>query len=272
MEYLFLVAIATVAYLGFPLLIKFSQCCGMHPNIEPVSPSDWPPNVAQTMSRNEHDLYNLGFTITGRYKMRGSITDTFTILTMLVNYKTGDKAMITAIWSCTHGIWNLGTLYAEFSTRFEDGYSFDTFNSNVLQSFQVDRKCIKTQVPEIEVPSELWALHRYVMRKHNPQGRKLVYDIQQVDAYFHRMWREGFEEQVKFGRYTLDGTIFRPTFKGAYLMGWGLMWPMVWIRKILMKSQAAAIIKEWKAANILNDSPFDETRVVVVPESLSVLS
>lgn len=268
MEYL-LLAVPAGIYLGMPLLIKFSQNVEASPQIDPVEPSQWPASVAQTMSRVEHDLYSLGFTITGRYQMASAMPNTGTMLTMLVNYKSGDKAMITAIWGQTDGVWTLGTLYTEFSTRFEDGHSFDTMNSATLGAFKRGPKDVKTQVPSVKDAAELWALHRYVMRKHGAKGRKLVYDIKDTLAYFRRIWRESFEEQVGFGRYTFNGTHFQPSFLGAYIMTWGLMWPMVWIRTAQMKARAAAIVREWKQSSEspLAESPFDDSRISIVPET-----
>ncbi len=281
-------AIPAGIYLGMPLLVKFSQKVEAQPQIESIDPSQWPPVVAQTMSRVEHDLYNLGFTITARYQMVGAVSSTSTILTMLVNYQSGDKAMITAVWGQANGVWNLGTHYTEFSTRFADGHCFDTMNSATLSSFARGPKDIKTQVPQIKEAAELWSLHRFVMRKHDAQGEKLVYDIAHVRAYFGRIWRESFEEQVGFGRYNFNGKQFVPSFKGAYLMCWGIMWPMSAIRQAQLKSKSAAIVSEWKAGAMTpsptsqNASPFsnspqgetplrasatEENRILIVPET-----
>ncbi len=262
--------IPAAMYGGMPLVVKFSQKVSASPNIEAVDPSQWPENVAQTMSRVEHDLYALGFTITGRYKMTGAISNTETMLTMLVNYQSGDKAMITAIWGQANGVWNLGTHYTEFSTRFEDGHCFDTMNSATLGSFQRGPKDIKTQVPDVKEAAELWSLHRFVMAKHGAQGRKLVYDIKDTLAYFRRIWREGFEEQVKLGRFVSRGQIFQPSLIGAYAMTWGMLWPMVSIRTSQMKSRAAAIVSEWKQARVSPSSPLSqspaENGIRIVPE------
>jgi hypothetical protein len=265
---LMLLAIPAGIYLGMPLLIKFGQNVDPNPPIETVDPSQWPANVKQAMSRAEHDLYALGFTITGRFQIGGAIPNTRTMLTMLVNYTSGDKAMITAIWGCANGVWNLGTLYTEFSTRFEDGHSFDTMNSAMVNSFKAGPKDIKTQAPNVKEAAELWSLHRYVMRQHGAQGRKLVYDAKDTLPYLRRIWRESFEEQMSFGRYVFNGRQFQPSFSGAYLMTWGQMWPMIWIRRAQMNSRAAALVREWKnsTATPAATSPFDQSGIVIVPE------
>ena len=254
-------------YLGIPLLVKFSGGMNANPDLLPVDPSQWPPQVAQTMSRVEHDLYALGFSIVARFRMPNATGNTDTLVTMLVHYKSGDKAMITAIWGRANGIWKLGTLYTEFSTRFEDGHCFNTMNSKTLSSFQRGPLEIKTQVPKIQDAAPLWALHRFVMAKHNPQGRKVVYEMKDAERYLRRVWREGFLEQAKFGMFAERGAKFQPTFKGAYLMTWGLLWPMKPIREAQMNARAKTITAEWQGqSQTTRESAWDETRVFVQPE------
>ena len=265
---LLIVAIPAAIYLGTPLLIKFGDGMNGNPTLLPVDPAQWPASIAQTMSRVEHDLYGMGFSIVARFRMPNGASNTDTLLTMLVNYKSGDKAMITAMWGNANGVWTLGTLYTEFSTRFEDGHCFDTMNSKTLGSFVRGAMDIKTQVPQVTEAAELWALHRFVMRQHNPSGRKIVYEMKDAETYLRRVWREGFQEQSKFGMFTERGTHFKPTWKGAYRMTWGLMWPMKWIRESQMQKRAQAIVAEWKGQSAsVRESAWDENKVWVKSEA-----
>lgn len=265
--------LAPAAYLlGFPLLVLASQKINPDPQLDAIDPAMWPPAVAQTMSRVEHDLYALGFSIVGRFGMPNAMPNVSTMVTMLVNYRSGDKAMITAIWANANGFWSLKTHYTEFSTRFEDGHCFDTMNSSTLPSFQVAPLDVKTRAPQLKEAADLYALHRFVMRKHGVSGRKLVYDAKDAASYLRRIWRESFEEQVGFGRFRFNGQQFVPTVKGAYLMAWGQMWPMTMVIRARLNAQSKAIIAEWRsagqsAASPLPDGPFDEARVKIQPEA-----
>ncbi len=268
-----LILAAPAAYLfGFPLVILVSQKVNPDPRLDALDPAMWPPAVGQTMSRVEHDLYALGFSIVGRFVLPNAMPNLSTMVTMLVNYKSGDKSMITAIWANTNEFRSLKTHYTEFSTRFEDGHCFDTLNSPTLPSFQVGPLDVKTRAPQLQGAAELYALHRYVMRKHGAQGRKVVYDAKDATSYLRRIWRESFEEQVGFGRFRFNGREFVPTVKGAYLMAWGQMWPMtMWIRA-RMNAQSRAIVSEWKSAgqsgaSAFSEAAFDESRVKIQPEA-----
>jgi len=254
-------------FLGLPLVIKFSANVKADPHFVPVDPSQWPLQVAQAIGRVEHDLYSMSFSIVARYRMPNATGNTDTLLTMLVNYQSGDKAMITAIWGQANGIWRLGTLYTEFSTRFEDGHCFDTMNSKTLSSFARSPLDVKTQVPQVQDAAELFALHRFVMSSRGMSGRKVVYDMKDAGLYLRRTWRESFEEQGKFGRYARSGDGFSPTFKGAYLMTWGQLPPISYIRNIQMKARAQKIVSEWKTNQNTGQRAWDEARVVVKAES-----
>jgi len=276
-----LLVVVTFYFLGLPLAIKFISAVNVSPSIVAVDPAQWPLQVAQTMSRVEHDLYALDFSIVARYRMTNATGDTGstrynapnvmgntdTLLTMLVNYQSGDKATITAIWCKAIEGWRLGALYTEFSTRFEDGHCFDTTNSKTLPVFARSPLDVKTKVPQIQEAAELFALHRFVMSQHGMSERKVVYDMKDAELYYRRTWRESFEEQSKFGRYARDGERFVPTFKGAYLMTWGLLPPMSWVRRGQMNGRAQKIVSEWKANQMAGQRAWDEARVVVKAES-----
>jgi len=258
---------AAVYFLGSPLAAMTAGAVNASPSLVAVDPAQWPSQVAQTMSRVEHDLYALDFTIVARYRMPKATGTTENLLTMLVNYQSGDMAMIAAIWGQANGIWSLRTLYTEYSTLFEDGHCFDTLNSKTLPCFAYTPLDVKTRVPQIQEAAELFALHRFVMSRHGMSGRKVVYDLKDAELYLRRIWREGFEEQSKFGRYARDGKRFVPTFKGAYLMTWALLPPMSWVRRSQMNARAQKIEGQWRANQMAGQRAWDEARVVVKAES-----
>jgi len=126
-------------------------------------------------------------------------------------------------------------------------------------------------VPQIQEAAELFALHRFVMSQHRMSGRKVVYDLKDAELYLRRTWRESFEKQAKFGRFTRDGERFAPTFKGAYLMTWALLPPMSWVRRNQMSARAQKIERQWRANQMAGQRAWDEARVVVKAESPSAI-
>ena len=246
------VMITAALYLLGPLLVKFTNVVKGAPTIERMDPAHWPPGVANEMRRHEHDLYNMGFEISERFSMTGAATNVANLLTMFVDRKSGDKAMLTAIWGLNNGVWKLGTLYLEFSTRMRDGRCFDTMNSQVpMGTFVSGPNDVKTQVPQIKDARELYRVHRYMMRKHGVTGgasEKVTFPPGGAENYLRRMWRESHDEQVGFGRYNYDQSkdVYTPTWKGAYLMSWRFLWPVSRIIRAQMNRRAARVIAEMR--------------------------
>lgn len=244
--------IAAFLYLGAPILIKFSNVVKGSPTVERMDPAHWPPAVADEMRRHEHDLYNMGFEISERFSMTGATTNVANLLTMFVDRKSGDKAMLTAIWALNNGVWKLGTLYLEFSTRMRDGRCFDTMNSQVpMGTFQKGPQDVKTQVPQIKEARELYRVHLYIMRKHgvtSDAAGKVTFPPGGAENYLRRIWRESHDEQVAFGRFNYNKTkdVFTPTWKGAYLMSWRFLWPVSRIIRAKMNRRAQEIIAEMR--------------------------
>ena len=240
-----------LAHLVLPLLIKFSQKTQGSPQLLSVDPAHWPVNIAEILRRYEHDLFNMGFEISDRVQMPNAMPNTDTILTMFVHRQTGEKAMLTAMFGLTNGVKKLGTLYLEFSSRYPDGRCFDTMNSSTLSSFQRAPGDVKTQVPQVKETANLLRVHRYMVRKGAPTGKPMVYPPGGARNYLLRIWREGFEEQVKFGRfeYHKRNDTFTPSWKGAYLMTWGILWPWGWIRKQQMEARAREVWDEVQTAS-----------------------
>lgn len=247
-----LVGFAAFLYLVTPILIKFSNVVQGAPKLERMDPAHWPPAVANEMRRHEHDLYNMGFEISERFSMTGATTNVANLLTMFIDRKSGDKAMLTAMWGQVNGVWKLNTIYLEFSTRFRDGRCFDTMNSQVpLGTFVRGAQDVKTQVPQVKEARELYRVHRYVMRKHGATGgaaEKVTYPPGGAENYLRRVWRESHDEQVGFGRFNYNKAkdVYTPTWKGAYLMTWRLLWPISRIVRARMNRNATALLAEMR--------------------------
>ena len=80
-------------------------------------------------------------------------------------------------------------------------------------------------------------------------GAKKVYEEGQAEPYLCSVIVESYEEQVGFGWLYLDSAagVYRPTWKGAFLMTWGLLWPVLAIRKALLRQKEEALLKAFRA-------------------------
>ena len=247
-----LAGIFAFLYLITPLIIKFSNVVKGSPTLERMDPAHWPPAVADEMRRHEHDLYNMGFEISERFSMTDATTNVANLLTMFIDRKSGDKAMLTAIWGLNNGVWKLKTIYLEFSTRMRDGRCFDTMNSQVpMGTFQRGPQDVKTQVPQIKDARELYRVHLFVMRKHgvaDGAAEKMTYPPGGAENYLRRIWRESHDEQVAFGRFKYNKArdVFTPTWKGAYFMTWRMLFPISSVIRAKMNRNAQEIVAQMR--------------------------
>ena len=256
-------------YIGLPLLTLFSHKIQARPQFVPIDPSDVPPEVTRYFSTVVPELEKEGFHVSASLGMPNLMPNLRTFLVMLINRSAGDKALVTVIYS-TNPAAPSTTMYVEFSTRFDSGEMFDTLNVKTLGAFQYAPQETKTRLPSVQDPRLLYQIHRWVMSRKKPAGSKVTYRENEAINYLTRAVIEECEGQVRFGRLKLQsegaypsaplppvvpgnekfnsgGAVYRPTVKGAFLMTWGLMWPISWIRKALMKAREQAILRAFRA-------------------------
>jgi hypothetical protein len=234
-----------VPYIGAPLHIRFGQKHSAHPSFESLDFEKLDPSIAEFFMSYTAELFNLGFdepTLVHIPKPTSGVTS---YLIMLVNRRSGDKAMVTAVVAPRFG---RKTLFTEFSTRFESGQVFNTHNVPELL-YPSSLETIRTQVPQVQDANRLYKLHIYVMDKYAAQGRKVMYEPDKALEYLARYaFIETFENYVKRGLmwYDQQTDCYRPSTKGAFLMTWALMQPMKAIRYAALRKRARKILEEFE--------------------------
>jgi hypothetical protein len=246
-----LLLIIPVVYLGAPLGIRFQQRLPAHPQLKALDFDTLRPHIAQFLATQTTALFDLGFDEPTLVKIPRAAPHVTAYLIMLVNRQAGDKAMVTVIVGEPAPI---QTLFVEFSTRFESGEIFNTLNSGEIPAFPPGPTTVRTHVPNVTDPRQLYELHSYVMNKHGPAGKKLLYEAgQALDYLAHDVLVECYEKQVqrRWLYYDQAGDCYRPTLKGAYLMTWGLMQPFKALRKAAVLKRATKMVKEFQEAAAL---------------------
>jgi hypothetical protein len=246
---LWLLALIPAFYLGAPLVIRFQQRMNAHPDFETLDFDDLRPSVAEFLEERTDDLHDMGFREPTLVHLPDSMPNVTSYLVMLVNRRTGDKAMVTVIIG--HGIERRQTSYVEFSTRFESGEVFNTLNSSELSAFPPGPNTVRTQVPDLRDPQDLYELHRFVMDRDGAGGPKVLYERGEALDYLQRFaFTRVYKQQVKRGWLFYDegADCYRPTLRGAYLMTWGLMQPMKAFRNSALRRRAAEVLAEFDEA------------------------
>ena len=241
------VALALVYYGGLPLLVGLQQRYPTAPRLQELDLEALGPSLANFLMTRTRALFALGFDEPTLVQVPDQAPNVSTYLIMLINRRTGDKAMVTALVG--RGAVPLRTMYVEFSTRFESGEVFDTHNSQTLLAFPPAPLAVRTQVPPVNDLEELFRLHTFVMSKHDIRAKKVVYEPGQALDYLVRfVFVKTYEEKVKRGwmYYDQAGHCYRLTLKGAYRVVGGLLQPFKALRTLALHGRARTILKEFR--------------------------
>ena len=246
---LWLLVFIPAYYLGVPLLIRMQQRFPAHPTLSEMDFKQLDPSLADFLMTQTKALFALGFEEPALVHLPNPAPRVTAYLIMLVNRQAGDKAMATALIG--QGPVPLRTLYLEFSTRFDNGQVFNTLNSSELNAFPPAPLTVRTQVPAVRDPQELYELHTFVMSKDGVGARKVVYEPGEALGYLARYaFLETYDQQVKRGWLYYDerGDFYGLTLKGAYPIVWGLMQPFKVLRTMALRRRAKTILEEFDHA------------------------
>jgi hypothetical protein len=236
-------------YVGMPLAIWPFQLFPGHPHLEELDTRYLDSELTHFLKTRTVDLFELGFTEPTTVRMPNPSPLVSNYLVMMVNRKTGDKAMVTAIVG--GGLVPDRALYVEFSTRFDTGEVFNTHNCAILGAFPPAPKTVRTQVPSVIDVKELYELHQFVMSKNLVRAEKVLYEPgKALDYLIHDAFVKSYDDQVKRGwlAYNAYRDYYRPTLKGVFLIAWGLMQPFKAIRTMAMHRRADRILREFVRA------------------------
>ncbi len=235
-------------FLGTPLLILFGQKMSADPACEELILHSLDPQISQFLMDKTNDLYELGFDEPTLIHMPSPVAGVKGYLIMLVNRPAGDKVMVTVLVG--EAALAIQTWYVEFSTRYVTNQCVDTLNSSELSAFVQGPENIRSQVPSVTDVGELYRLHQYRMKTSGISAKKMLYEPGQAIAYLKEYAiKKSYDEQVTKGWLRCDAAenCYRPTIKGAYLMTWGLLYPMKYFRMMTMKRREVELLAAFRA-------------------------
>ena len=247
--FLWILLYAVFMYLITPIIIRFTQKMSAAPKFGPVDLSTLPAPAAQFLGNCQQALESEGFEMVGHLSWQNSAPNLFPLLSLFMNRKTQVKAVAAAIYVVTPQGAKLTTSYVEFITRYQDETVLGTSNTAMLGTYKHGPKQKSLRMPGLQSPTELYEIHRRRMAQIGGAIEPLPAIGTEIAVQEQRMI-EDFEEQVQFGRLYLDRTsnLYRPTWKGAYLMTWSQLQPMKNIRNSQDHRKSAASLKELEAS------------------------
>ena len=98
--------------------------------------------------------------------------------------------------------------------------------------------------------SVLYQIHEAAIARYASEGHRMLPDLANLTSYLRASTHEEFENWVEQGYYFLDEgeQAYRPTWKGAVLMGLRLSAPIKWMREHALR---------WRVNRLLRDLEID---------------
>jgi hypothetical protein len=238
-------------YVAGPLLIHRTMKLSAEPRLIPFAldhPS-LPPEVARDFETVTDQLGPAGFEPVAGLALPEQTPKVRAILLLLANRTTRDVAMVSAMYAENASGPPRRVFYVEFVSRFRDGTVVLTNNSPQPGAFGPRPTHTVGRFPAVKEADRLYRLHQALAERH-PSGVKVL----RLDEEFAGDARtavaaslvEEMEAQLTTGYLYLSpqDNVYRPTWKGAFLMTWKLMWPMKAIRRVLQEREAARLMAD----------------------------
>lgn len=237
-----------VPYLLGPVLIKFIHAQSATPRFRTLdlSAEPAPPEAMAYFERELAGLTAAGFTPTVCMEMSGYTANVAACFTLFENRATNDLAMAVAFYQIVQDQRAFRSGYTEYLSRFEGERSLSTNNTGELlvtpripgrerQTFAMVQDAQRLY----KAHAALAARQRAGPRLPPPQGPSLEALLLEGIA------REN-EVCAQAGYLWFDATAgkYRPTWKGAFLMTWQLLFPAKNLLLAARDRRAAALLRE----------------------------
>jgi len=242
--YLFLFILLTLPYTLAPIIVRFRTSHPASPEFEPVGTGQLPPDVAHNFYRFIYAMSADGFLLVGYFRQLAYMPGVGFFLALLKNPATSDMVYMIEMFA-NNGITPMRAAQVEFCTDFSDGTEISTNNGQQPSIHKVNSEMKIFRFPDVFNPNLLYRIHRRLCANLAPGVEPVLpTDGMEVFRLSYGTVKE-IKKQAEFGYYYLDEQkgVFRPTWKGAYLMTWRLAWPVSSIIKARMKSSARQTIK-----------------------------
>lgn len=212
-----------------------------------------PERTAKYLEEAGETLLGLGYEPSPCVALADPMPNVRAVLQVWIQPDQRDAAMVSAIFGVNpYPGGNISIHYVEFFTRFasDEVAVVQTNNTATLSAFPARPSDLTFKFPQVTNVGRLERLHQKLVDRHAPASRKVVALVDQfhgdLKAYLRHVLTDGYRHQETTGylRYDDYGCCWRPTLRGAYLMAWGQMWPMIALRTQRMLHRSRRLLAE----------------------------
>ncbi|WP_435011537.1 hypothetical protein P12x_002850 [Tundrisphaera lichenicola] len=241
--------VAVFLYGIAPLKMRKTYWMSPTPEIRPVEPdsAELPPTVAEGSRSGSEALSRLGFVDHGLFFLADSNPNVTTYVSLFGHQDSGTEAkrldMIlpagAPIETTTH-----------FWTKFADGTQVITHNNVRPSLMPVPPKRRGFPFPDVQDPARLLALHRRAIAEVGEFSARSPIIQEDPAPWILRTMAEEQEQLVKAGYFSFDeeAGVYRPTYRGAFVMTWKYLWPWGPIRKRIRLLRSRRLLRTWEGS------------------------
>jgi hypothetical protein len=255
-----LLLIVLVVYVGLPAFVRLTLKQPAQPQLIPfaLDHASLPKEAALKFQTVTDQLRPAGFEPVTGLAIPNQPSNVRSIVLFLVNRRALDYGYATMMYSGDSEAANAekpaaqprGDFSVEFVSHFRYGVRLRTNNSNTdLRAVSPRGNQPPSQFPMVMNAGRLYRLHQGLVARSGMRDK-----VFRLDDEFHgdavaavaTFMVEAFAEGVGPGYMYLSAAdkTFRPTWKGAFLMTWKLMWPMTTIRRAAREREARRLLAE----------------------------
>ena len=229
-----------------PIVTHHNQSQPIRRAQEPCEISQLPPDFAWFASRSAAELAPLGFVAAAHLRSDTSNGRQLTHVSIWTNRTAGDMAEVISV-RVSGAMASSGSSLVTFITRYRDGTSIITSNSKTPGIFRRNPKELSLRVPTTSDVALMYRVHRArVGRLGRSRGQPVLPAAgSEIEDHQDRNTRT-MVYQVDAGYYRIDqdAGVYRPTWKGAFLMTWKLVQPFKSIRMSRVRRASEMELKE----------------------------
>ncbi len=235
-------------YVMGPLLIRAVHRQAARPAFQMLDPSvqALPEEADLHLRKITSALQNEGFSIAAVFEQSGYVKNLTVYLALLENRGAQDLAIAVAMYVTVEGQVKFRTVYSEFSTGYLDESSVTTNNCSELTASAPLPQRTLSQLPLLADPLRLYRAHQALLRRVTHTKKKSIPARDELERFLRTGMEKEVAAQVAAGYLYLDASAdcYRPTWKGALLMTWKLVWPVSAIRRSRRDRRAAELVQE----------------------------
>lgn len=246
----FLLLLFLVPYLVVPVIIRRKQLFSLKPNVRPVLDGYLPEAVEKYFTQSSTALQANGF----EYRIDAVSLDYGPNMKVFLRLFVATKQSLIAICASLVPEGTNVPLrnFIELSSRFSDGREVSTHNSDLAGAPIEPRQKYVSVLPNVADVNVLMRIHHQVIERRGLKNTPALCPEPGTEFDFLvQNFKDDLSHQARLGCLHLDENnhCYRPTWAGAFLMGWYSLWPIGPARRLFQKTRARIQIKALLKAN-----------------------